>query len=156
MPPTTDRSSLLSRHEDGLITEHRNIMILGGGHRSSKYASHILPRCRALVEAIGHRMVYDAAISFGVPQSLIDLYVCDVVKLDLGWYIEHKFLTRAALNDMEDAAISSAQPHIHRWATELQVAPYVTAPIVSDGNWGSFVGALKRYGNDHAEIEAKL
>ena len=67
MPETPNPDLILARHEAGLFEEARKIMAdLQCEHRSETFNRAILPLCQPLVEAIGHRMAYDAAV---VPQS---------------------------------------------------------------------------------------
>lgn len=83
-------------------------------------------------------MAYEAAVAAGVPQCLIDLYVYDVLKLDLGWYIEQGLVNRTTLVNLENVADNMAQLHIADWVDEMDVAEYVTAPIVSNSRWDLF------------------
>ena len=62
-----------SPDEQGVFGESR-ALAEKFGHRSQIFADHILPRSKELVEAIGHRMAYEAAVAEDVPQPLIDLY----------------------------------------------------------------------------------
>ena len=62
---TTDPSSLVARH----ACPH---------HRSPETNKVILLHCQRIVEAIGHRMVYDAAVSVGVSIDPIELYVASI------------------------------------------------------------------------------
>lgn len=156
MPVAVDPTSLLSRHEIGLLHECKAIVRENGGHRSPIYASHVLPRCQAIVEAIGHRMAYEAAVAAGVPQCLIDLYVYDVLKLDLGWYIEQGLVNRTTLVNLENVADNMAQLHIADWVDEMDVAEYVTAPIVSNFRWDLFFDGLEHYEANSFQTDAKL
>ncbi|KAJ7853758.1 acyl-CoA dehydrogenase/oxidase C-terminal [Mycena leptocephala] len=153
MPPTNNPRSLLSLYEDGIMEEYRSIIVDSGGHRSAKYASHVLPHCEGIVRAIGYRMAYDAAVSAQVPQSLIDLYLCNVVKGNLAWYIQHQLLSRDQLADMEHSAIQRSLPHIEKWVADMHVDAYINAPIVSSTAWEGFTRLLK---HSDAEFTAKL
>lgn len=92
-------------------------------------------------------MAYDAAIAEGVPQTLIDIYLCHVVKLDLAWYVENGLLTRTKLAKMEAEALDSAAPLMKDWVDKMEVEPYVKAPIVSDLSWTKFVQELQYFHN---------
>lgn len=101
-------------------------------------------------------MAYEAAVAAGVPQCLIDLYVYDVLKLDLGWYIEQGLVNRTTLVNLENVADNMAQLHIADWVDEMDVAEYVTAPIVSNFRWDLFFDGLEHYEANSFQTDAKL
>ena len=104
------------------------------------------------MEAIGHRMAYDAARAAGVRPCLVDVYVANVVKLDSAWYAEHAGLGRAAQSEAEEAAHDAALPHLGELVREMDVFAYVNAPIASDGAWDAFVAGLKVFrGNAYVD-----
>lgn len=109
------------------------------GHRSQVFADYILPRSKEIVEAVGHRMAYEAAVAEGVPKPLLDLYECHIVGKDIGWYLEAGLLTRARFADLQNAAIKSSESEMNAWVDGMGVAPYVKAPILSDATWNRFV-----------------
>ena len=143
MPQPADPNSLLARHEASLIAELREVVRNVSHHRSSEVNRLVLPYCQPTMEAIGHRMAYDAAVAAGVRPCLIDLYVANVVKLDPAWYAEHTGLSRAAQLAAEEAAHDAVFPLLGELVREMDVFAYVHAPIVSDGAWDAFVGGLK-------------
>jgi acyl-CoA oxidase len=145
VPATSNPTSLLARHEAGLLTEFRTLCQSNGGHRSQYFQSHILPQCAPIVEAIGHRMAYDAAVAAGKPGEMLALYECAMVKQDLAWYTENSVLTRAEFRQMEDQAILGAQPHIASWVDGFDVDQFITSPIVSTTAWGSFTASLPTF-----------
>ncbi|KAI0310935.1 putative acyl-CoA oxidase, partial [Amylostereum chailletii] len=145
MPPPVESESLLARHEASIQAELKEIMFSASNRRGSEVNRRILPRCQAFVEAIGHRMAYDAARAAGVMPALVDLYVASVVKFDACWYAEEGGLGRKAQLEMEERALDGVLPHIERLVDELNVKPYVTAPIVTDGAWDLFVEGLKTF-----------
>ncbi|KAF8173015.1 acyl-CoA dehydrogenase/oxidase [Mycena galopus ATCC 62051] len=153
MPASSDPHSLLGLHEDGLMKEYRSVISNNGGHRSAKFASRVLPHCEDLVRTIGYRIAYDAAVAANVPQSLIDIFVCNVVKGSLAWYIQNGHLSLDTLEDMQDSAIHRSLPHVEKWVTDMKVESYVTAPMVSDGAWRAFESRLEEF---NSKIEAKL
>ena len=108
----------------------------------------ILPFCLPLVEAIGHRMAYEAAIAEGVPQYLIDLYVTSVIKLDAAWYVEHAGLGRQSQEEMEMLALDAVLPHLDSLIREMGMASHITTPIVSDERWGQFVDSMEEFEGD--------
>lgn len=112
------------------------------GHRSQTFSDLVLPRSRPIIEFIGHRMAYDAAVAEGVPKPLIDLYESYIINKDLVWYSENGLLTSAAAADRMSAAISAVAPHINDYVDAMGVAPYAKVPILSDTAWNEFVGGL--------------
>ncbi|KAF7360802.1 Acyl-CoA dehydrogenase NM domain-like protein [Mycena venus] len=153
LPPPENFSSLLALHEDGLLTKYKSVTTNDGGHRSAKFGSHVIPHCERIVRAIGYRMAYDAAVSAKVPQGLIDLFVCNVVKADLGWYIQNQLLSSDELEAMEDSAIQMSLPHVEKWVAEMEVEPYVASPIISKARWDDFCSDLQNIDNN---VTAKL
>ncbi|KAJ7485791.1 acyl-CoA dehydrogenase/oxidase C-terminal [Mycena latifolia] len=147
MPPSANPRSLLGRHEEGLMTKYRSIIANSGGHRSTEFASHVIPHCEDIVRAVGYRMAYDVAVAAEVPQTLIDIFVCGVVKTDLAWYIENQVLSSEELEDMQDSAIQRALPHAEEWVAGMKVEPYAAAPIVSDDAWDAFHTQLHSIGS---------
>ena len=100
------------------------------------------------MEAIGHRMAYDAAVEQGVRQCLINLYVANVVTLDLAWYVEHAGLGRDTQQEMATRAMDGVLPILGELVHEMDMFAYVNAPIVSDESWATFVESLKVFGGD--------
>ncbi|KAL6300589.1 acyl-CoA dehydrogenase NM domain-like protein [Sparassis latifolia] len=143
MPAPENPTSLLALHEAGIFEEARDIITSVPHHRSVEVNRLILPRCQALVEAIGHRMAYDAAVAAGVKPCLIDLYVANVVKLDPAWYSENTRLGRRAQAEMETKALDETLPLLGSLVREMDVGPYISAPIVSDERWSDFVASLE-------------
>lgn len=153
MPTPADPTSLLARHEAGLFEEARQIMAsLGSGHRSQGFNRLILPLCQPLVEAIGHRMAYEAAMKAKVDPDLIALFVAGVVKHDPSWYVENLSLRRRDQQEMEDSAVLATLPRLEELLEATGARPYCVAPIVSDETWASFVENLPHY-DGHAKLE---
>ncbi|OJT05090.1 Acyl-coenzyme A oxidase 2, peroxisomal [Trametes pubescens] len=148
MPAPENPNSLLARHEAGLFAELQGIIKGVSHHRSDEVNRLILPHCQPMMEAIGHRMAYDAAVAQGVRPALVDLYVANVVKLDAAWYAEHAALGRAAQQAAEVRAHDEVLPMLGELVKEMDVFPYVTAPIVTDERWDAFVGGLTTFAGD--------
>ncbi|KAM5537960.1 hypothetical protein V8D89_008436 [Ganoderma adspersum] len=148
MPPPADPNSLLARHEAGLLQGLRNVLQSISNHRSTEVNRLILPHCQPVMEAIGHRMAYDAAVEQGVRQCLVDLYVANVVRLDPAWYAEHAGLGRGAQQEMATRAMDEVLPILGELVHEMDMFAYVDAPIVSDESWAAFVESLKVFGGD--------
>lgn len=152
MPLPADPNSLLARHEAGLLDDLREVIRDLPHHRNDEANRLILPYCQPVMEAIGHRMAYDAAVAAGVRPSLIDLYVANVVKLDAAWYAEHAELGRKAQQEMETRAQDQVLPLLGKLVKDMDVFAYVTAPIISDERWAGFVQDLKVFrGNAHVD-----
>ncbi|KIJ37809.1 hypothetical protein M422DRAFT_259672 [Sphaerobolus stellatus SS14] len=145
VPAPADPDSLLSRHEKGLFQDLRNLLRTIGDHRHPDYDRYILPECFPLVQAIGHRMAYDAAVITNVDQCIIDIYVASCVKADASWYVENTDLTRQRQRELEAEAVDAVFPHLQSYLTRLDIDPYITAPIVSEGKWNEFINELEPY-----------
>lgn len=115
-----------------------------------------MPRSQTLVESIGHRLAYEAAIAEGVPQILIDVYVCHVVNLDIGWYLESGLLTRARVAEMQNETMASASPRMGEWVDAMGVAPYVKAPILTEASWKSFSDGLLEFRSGDESVDSNL
>ena len=137
---------LLSKHEKGLLTEaRRKLDAIGGDHRSMAANNLLLPRCRPLVEAIGHRVAYEAGKQAGVDQDLLDVFEASVLHHDLAWYIENRVVTRDVHWEMEAAAMSRVFGRLDELFAKMrinEVEPYITAPIVSDEKWAEFFNTI--------------
>ncbi|TFK53968.1 acyl-CoA oxidase [Heliocybe sulcata] len=147
LPTPKDDTSLLGRYEIGIF-DHLRSAIHTSNHRSSEFASLVLPKCLNMAEAIGHRMAYEAALSQGVPAVLIQIFVHDAVKENLAWYIEQGLFTSESFARTGAALYNLALPDLEGWIEDLQVGPYVQAPIVSDCSWAQFVRQLDYYTGD--------
>ncbi|TCD66582.1 hypothetical protein EIP91_001139 [Steccherinum ochraceum] len=146
MPEPADPTSLLAQHEAGLFDEARSVaMSLGTGHRSDAFNRLILPLCQPLIEAIGHRMAYEAAMAAHVDPDILKLYVANALKHDASWYVQHGGLTRREIADMEDRAVGNLLGRLEELLEDTGAEAYVHAPIVSDEGWNAFVDRLPRY-----------
>jgi hypothetical protein len=153
MPASEFPDCLLARHEAGLFEECQKVIAgLGSGHRSEGFNRLVLPLCQPLVEAIGHRMAYEAAVKAKVDPELLALYEAAVVKLDSSWYAEHAGFGRRAQAEAEDRAATAALPNLGKYIADTKVEPYCQAPIVSDLAWSTFVAGLPHF-DGNAVIE---
>lgn len=116
-------------------------------HRSDDFDRVILPECQPLVQAIGHRMAYEAAVAANVDQCLIDVYVASCVKLDSAWYVENLGLSRLEQREMEAKAIDVMFPRLEEFLELTEVEPYISAPIVSEEKWTGYIASLAACGN---------
>ncbi|KAJ3839170.1 hypothetical protein F5878DRAFT_582170 [Lentinula raphanica] len=137
---------LLYKHEQGLWNEARErCSKLSGGHRGEEFNQAILPICRPLVEFIGHRMAYEAAVDLGVHPALVELYEAGAIKLDPSWYVENGLMSRVEQFDRESAAANKVLPGPEKFLDDLGAAEYATAPILSETRWNEFVGCLPQF-----------
>ena len=143
-PPTSNPGGLLYRHEQSLIS-HLRAMPSAPGHRNPETESILLPQCQGLIEAIGHRMAYDAAIEDGLDQHLLDTYVSHVISVDPSWYSEEAGIPRALQKKKELESATASFRHLESLLERLDVDSYVTAPMVSDERWYAYERSLVTY-----------
>ncbi|KAJ7679133.1 acyl-CoA dehydrogenase NM domain-like protein [Mycena polygramma] len=143
IPPDSD--SLLARHETGLFANFKERLSHMPGHRSTEFSRFVLPQAVRLVDSIGQRIAYDAAVNLGVEQCLLDLYVASCVKTDSAWYVQHAGLTQEAQMDMESDAIDAVLPRMPKLIADMGVHAYAVAPITSQGRWDRFVDSLETF-----------
>ncbi|KAF4502805.1 Acyl-coenzyme A oxidase [Fusarium agapanthi] len=140
---------LLAQQEHQLMTEIQSRLTEIGGygkHRTQAFNQHILPFCRPLVEAIGHRMAYEAAQHLGISTNILELYE----RLSTG-----KALIRLPAQDV--CKVMCGDPLVDEQYEEtitqirseaLCHAPiddYITAPIVSKEKWEKFAESLHSF-----------
>ena len=126
-----------------MFAENRETLNSASHHRGDDVNRLILPNCQPLIEAIGHRMAYDAAVAAGVEPCLVDLYVASVVKRDAAWYSENAGVGRRALAEMETRALDEVLPMLGTLVRRMGVEPWTTSKIVSDERWDAFVDSLE-------------
>lgn len=144
--------SLLAQHEKGLFSELRAALATAPSHRSSAYDREILPRSLPFIQAIGHRLSYDAARADAVDAPLLDLFEIASVMQDEAWYIECLGMTRSELREREASALEAVFPHLEEYLARMDVAPYVFAPISSDERWKLFVDTLETFGTTSNDL----
>lgn len=109
------------------------------------FNSLILPQAQLVVEAIGHALAYSNGLKAGLPQPILDVYECAVMRQDPSWYTEQAGITRIDQRLREDVAISSMLPDLPAYLSELDIDSYVTAPIISDDAWKTYLTKLPVY-----------
>lgn len=144
VPLPDPRTSLLAKHASSIIHENAELLRSITDHRSDTFNSLILPQSQLAIEAVGHAMAYSAAVDANLPQPIIDLYECSVLRQDPAWYSEHG-VSRMDQRIREDAAVSSALPHLSYYLDNLGIENYVSAPIVSDAAWKDYLSGLPVY-----------
>lgn len=145
VPMPSASNSLLAQHALGLMKENTEILRFLGDHRSESFNSLVLPQSQAVIEAIGHAMAYAAAGEAKIPQPILDIYECSVIRQDPAWYSENVGLNRMAQRRREDAAVKAALPNLNAYLDALRIEDYVSAPIVSDEGWKKYVDSLPRH-----------
>ncbi|KAG2095719.1 acyl-CoA dehydrogenase NM domain-like protein [Suillus discolor] len=153
LPPSTHPDGPLAMHEISLFDEATKT-VSSSSDFTQAFMQYVQPRCQLMVESMGHRMAYDAAVDQGVSQCLVDLYLINAIKTDAAWYVEHGVFTRKAMVHMEDAALSAALPRLEELLTAMEVEPYVSSPIISDKCWEKFRKTLPVYSFTQAEVPA--
>ena len=150
-PPTSNPGSMLYRHEQSLISNLRTV-VPASGHRNPETEAIILPQCQGLIEAIGHRMAYDAAVEDGLDQHLIDSYVSHVMSVDPAWYSEEAGIPRALQKKMELESATASFKNLESLLERLDADSYVTAPMVSDERWEAYERSLQTYSHPGSSI----
>jgi len=166
LPHSRNPNSRLARHEAAAISRIRSQLHKGqgfskdesGSHRNSQIEAAILPLCFPLMQAIGHRMAYDAAIEASVDPTLIDIYLSSVILSDSTWYSEAKDpavrLSGSEQLEMQLDACTRGVARLEEWLDKLEVEPYIVAPIVSEEKWDAYEQALETFGGPQdPEIE---
>ncbi|KAH6847171.1 hypothetical protein B0I37DRAFT_341176 [Chaetomium sp. MPI-CAGE-AT-0009] len=150
LPEPRDPSTPLARREQQTMAGARDkVAELGGSEqrRGEPFNRHILPRCRPIVEAIGHRMAYEAAKSADVCPTALRLFELLCLAGDPGWRSSSGDGTSPrAFDDSLVRAYEEALPDMLKTVRESEeLKDYVTAPIVSDESWAEFVGELPSF-----------
>ncbi len=79
-------------------------------HRDPGFQAYVLPLCQPLIEAIGYRMAYDAAVEEGVDKTILDMFVASVVREDRAWFSEVGGISRVEQMDLERMRWRSSFP----------------------------------------------
>ncbi|KAG2049697.1 acyl-CoA dehydrogenase NM domain-like protein [Suillus hirtellus] len=153
LPLSTHPDGPLAMHEISLFDEATEI-VSSSSDFTQAFMQYVQPRCQQMVESMGHRMAYDAAVDQGVSQCLVDLYIINAIKTDAAWYVERGMFTRKVIVHMEDAALLAALPRLEELLTAMEVEPYVSSPIISDKCWEEFRKTLPVYSFTQAEVPA--
>src|SRR5258708_2903301 len=148
--------SLLAKHEKGLFSELRAALAIAPSHRSSAYDREILPRSLSFIQAIGHRLSYDAARAAAVDSPLLDLFEVASILQDEAWYVECLGMTRSELREREACALDAVFPYLEEYLARMDIAPYVVAPISSDEKWKLFIDTLQTFGETSGEWGAGI
>ncbi|KAL4924190.1 putative acyl-CoA oxidase [Aspergillus undulatus] len=149
IPPPRSPDSPVARHETSLFAEARETLhSINGTHRSEECNRNILPLSLPLVQAIGHRMAYEAAVKSSIDPRLIALYEAGVILEDSAWYAEKGNINRQVQREMEAQAVDALFPHLERLVAETGAEAYSTAPMASSKRWDEFVAGLEQFRGD--------
>ncbi|KAH8669245.1 hypothetical protein BGZ61DRAFT_498083 [Ilyonectria robusta] len=161
LPAPQDPTTVLARRERQMMEAARSKLKDIGGygeHRGQAFNQHILPCCRPIAEAIGHRMAYEAARESGACPKVLRLYEHMCVGTDF----RHCSSDGHVLQAIGDAAVEAYDDVLADMLQSLQnyeADAYTTAPIMSDQSWASFVDKMQsfKHPSDHArDIQPKL
>ncbi|GJJ06027.1 hypothetical protein Clacol_000214 [Clathrus columnatus] len=136
---------LLAKHEDSVINELRLFLAQDSDHRGAETERMLLPQCRGVLEAIGHRWAYEAALERGVSQPIIDLFVASLFNLDAAWYAENGGITRWKQKVLLVERTTALYEDLPGLLKLLDVEGYITAPIVSKERWEKYTLELPCY-----------
>ncbi|KAJ2991606.1 hypothetical protein NUW58_g2454 [Xylaria curta] len=154
LPEPRMKACPLARHEAGIWQEARDMMASLGNrnHRSEEFNAHLLPRCRDLVKATGHRMAYEAAASSGkLTAEALDLFKSTCMKADLSWYCQFEGLNRNEFHAKDTMAAKAALPLLREFlnpngaSSQDGTIGAAVAPIMDEKLWGEFVHNLPTF-----------
>ncbi|PFH57598.1 hypothetical protein XA68_14805 [Ophiocordyceps unilateralis] len=147
VPKAADPTTLLAQHEAGVWKEASDVLAgiraEGGTHRSDVFNARILPRARNLIQAIGDRMSYEAAVlSEKISPAMLELYETTCVLGDISWYVENLGCSRAALHSRHAAAVESLLPSLDEMLEATGAGAWATAPMLSAEEWKKWADGL--------------
>ncbi|KLO09037.1 acyl-CoA dehydrogenase NM domain-like protein [Schizopora paradoxa] len=141
--------SPLAQYEKYLYERCESILSEAGSDRSDILNRRILPLCRPLIEAISHRMAYEAALdSEEVHKPLLDLYEITIIrKYGTAWFASRSELglSPERQEEMEEVAVSAAAPFIERYMAESGAEPFAKAPMLSKERFREFAESLETF-----------
>jgi len=119
-------------------------------HRDLRAEAAVLPLCVPLMQAIGHRVAYDAAVEPPVDPALIDICLASVVLSNSAWYSGADgpavHLSRSRQLEIQLNACTRGVVRLEEWLDKLEVEPYVLAPVVSEEKWDAYEQKLETFG----------
>ncbi|KAF6810069.1 hypothetical protein CMUS01_13545 [Colletotrichum musicola] len=118
---------------------------------------HILPRCRTLIEAIGQRMAYEAALqSEDVSPEVLGVFVMSCMQEDPSWFVEHGNRTRTQMRDDEERAYAKLLPMLPELVERTGTKDYITAPVVDEDSLKNCVPSLQTFGGKNEAVLGDL
>ena len=148
LPEAKDGNCLLAKHEAGIWQEAREMLQSLGitNYRSEEVNAHLLPRCRDMVKASGHRMAYEAAVSSGkVKPTALRLFESTCIKSDLSWYCQFEGFTRNEFFANDVKAVKEALPLLQEFLTQRHPSMAAVAPIMHETSWDEFFEGLPTF-----------
>lgn len=98
-----------------------------------------------MVIAIGQRMAYEAAVNASVDPDLLALYEAGAMKSDPAWFSEHLGISRDAQFQKECDAVDAVYRRLDEHLDNLQIEPYITAPMLSADRWMGIIKAVPEF-----------
>ncbi|TRX88833.1 hypothetical protein FHL15_010292 [Xylaria flabelliformis] len=148
LPEAKMKMSSLAKHEAGIWQEAREMIEALGSqdHRSEEINAHLLPRCRDMVKATGHRMAYEAAATSGkLKPAALRLFESTCMKKDLSWYCQFEGLSRNDFFAKDTEAAKEALPLLQEFLCQSGKSETVVAPIMDENSWNGFVCNLPTF-----------
>ncbi|KAF9257267.1 acyl-CoA oxidase [Marasmius fiardii PR-910] len=151
-----DPSHFLASHEVSIFSELQSELVSASNgssdHRGEIANAIILPRANSLIEGIGARMAYEAAlVDPQVHPAVLKLFAISCVQRDPSWYVETGTFSRANILEEENRAIEEVLPILDELLSRTGVEPYVYAKICKLDSWMEFVENLPVVGGKKVE-----
>ncbi|KAI0539434.1 acyl-CoA dehydrogenase/oxidase [Xylaria digitata] len=157
LPEARMKTCQLARHEVGIWQEAREMVESLGNknHRSEEVNAHLLPRCRDMVKATGHRMAYEAAVTSGKLESeALQLFESTCIKSDLSWYCQFEGFSRNEFLAKDAKASREALPLIPQFLRQSRPSRATVAPIMNERSWDEFIQSLPAFEHRKAATTA--
>ncbi|KAI0400628.1 acyl-CoA dehydrogenase/oxidase [Xylaria palmicola] len=148
LPEARMKECLLAKHETGIWQETREMLESIGisNHRSEEFNAHLLPRCRDMVKATGHRMAYEAAATSGkLKPEALRLFESTCIKNDLSWYCQQEGLSRNDFFLRDTEAAKDALPLLQEFLCKIEQLKSAVAPIMKEESWEEFLRNLPAF-----------
>ncbi|KAH9225282.1 hypothetical protein K456DRAFT_1732043 [Colletotrichum gloeosporioides 23] len=160
LPQATDPKRPLALYENGILEEAVSQTALTSklsrSIRGASYNDSVLSRCRAIVEAIGQRMAYEAAKAQGnIVTEVLDLFEASCIQEDSSWFVEHGYGTRSMLWDNEKRAYGSLLPLLPSLVDRANAKAYITAPLIDEASTNAFIKGLPAFGASRDDVIAE-
>ncbi|KAF4917460.1 hypothetical protein CGCVW01_v009842 [Colletotrichum viniferum] len=160
LPQSVDPERPLALYEKGILKEAVSqmalILDLSGSIRGTSYNDGVLPRCRAIIEAIGQRIAYEAAKAQGnVIAEVLNLFKASCIQESSSWFVEHSYSTRSMLWDNEKRAYGNLLPLLPSLVDRANTKAYITAPLVDKTYMKTFIKALPAFSASRDDIMAE-
>ncbi|KAI0398388.1 acyl-CoA dehydrogenase/oxidase [Xylariaceae sp. FL0594] len=182
IPKAKMKDCLLAKHEAGVWEEARAMVasLKDQDFRGEEFNALILPRCRDIVRATGHRMAYEAAAAVaatpgdganaGITPEALSLFECICMKTDLSWYVSSSssssqsmsrsesgsdIINRAAFFARDALAGKEALPELETFLTQSREDYLPRVPIMYEETWAEFIQGLPKFEAGQIATEAQ-